>query len=112
MEFIAPKNFKSGRLIMNRFKPGDLILLISTLLFSFLSAVIYVALAGNHIRIEVIVILIIPSAIGFFLTMPFGINHNILIFLRIVILYLKKKKEYYWEGIARYEIREDEKEIN
>ncbi|MBW9213112.1 MULTISPECIES: hypothetical protein [Terrabacteria group] len=112
MEFIVPKNFKSGRLIMNRFKPIDLTLLISTLIFSFLTSITYVAMVGNLVHVEVIVFLILPSAIVFFLTMPFGINHNLFIFLRIVILYIKKKKEYYWEGIARYEVREDEKETD
>ena len=105
MNFIVPKNFKRGRLILNQFKIGDLILLIAVVFMSFLSSVLYVSFAGNYIRVWIVVLLLFPSAVAFMLTMPFGINHNLLTFFRILIRFMKKKKNFYWEVIARDEIK-------
>ena len=55
MIFNAPKNFKSGRLILGRYRWIDLILLLSGILISLLSMIIYVGtLRQNNLLVVVI----------------------------------------------------------
>ena len=41
MRFVAPRNFKQGRLIMNQYRVSDLILLAVCTAFSFIFTIIY-----------------------------------------------------------------------
>lgn len=102
MQFIAPKNFKNGRNILSRFKIPDLIFLIITGLLSFVLAIGYVSLSKNK-NIIIIFLFVVPPSIAYLLTMPFGIHHNVLTFLKVILRFLRSKKKYYWEGIAKNE---------
>ena len=73
LSFTAPKNFKSGRLIMGRFRWIDLL------------------------------ILIFPAAISFLLTASANIYHNNLLFLKMAIDFITSNRVYLWEGIYRDE---------
>ena len=51
LSFTAPKNFKSGRLIMGRFRWIDLLILIAGSTFSFLGEIVYVAVSYTHLTL-------------------------------------------------------------
>ena len=107
MQFIAPKNFKNGRNILNRFKIPDLVFLVATCSLSFIFSIMYVFLAENK-SIIIISLFILPPAIAYLLTMSFGIYHNVLTFLRIIFKFVRSNKKYYWEGIIKNEKNGDE----
>lgn len=100
MKFIAPKNFKNGRKILNRFKIKDLVFLSIIDLFSFVLAIVYIYSSKNK-NIVVILLFSLPPIIAYLLTMPFGIHHNVLTFLKVILRFLRSKKKYYWEGIIK-----------
>lgn len=101
MIFNAPKNFKSGRLILGRYRWIDLILLLSGILISLLSMIIYAGTLRQN-NLLVVVVLFLPAAITYTLTMPTnGVYHNNLEFLRLLRKYSKSKRTYIWEGIYK-----------
>lgn len=102
LSFTAPKNFKSGRLIMGRFRWIDLLILIAGSTFSFLGEIVYVGFL-NQTNILIILLLIFPAAISFLLTASTNVYHNNLLFLKMAIDFVTSNRVYLWEGIYRDE---------
>jgi hypothetical protein len=100
--FTAPKNFKQGRLIMNRFRLSDLLLVVAGAAISVLGMIIYVAVL-EQFNLIMFVILLLPAVITFFLTLSAGIFHNNLEFMKIVLKYSLSNKNYIWEGIYKHD---------
>ncbi len=100
MQFQAPRNFKQGRLIFSRFRPIDLAFFIGTTLFSVLAIIIYCN-SFEEISVAVVLILFIPCALGFTLTLPAGLYHNSLVLLAEAIRFFTTSHTYVWEGIYK-----------
>ncbi len=101
MIFHAPKNFKSGRLILGRYRIIDLIILVAGIVLSLLSIIIYVGVLQHNSPFMVLVMLL-PAVICFILTFSTGgIYHNMATLLYIGFIYLKSTKTYQWEGVYK-----------
>lgn len=102
MMFIAPKNFKRGRLIANKYTVIDLIIAISGVLISlilevmFLTGMLSVDIAKN---IFLAILFLIPAGISVLFVVPNGIYHNIFTFIVLSIMELFSDKEFMWAGI-------------
>mgnify|MGYP003188502398 CR=1 FL=1 len=89
--FTSPRNFKQGRLIMNRFRLSDLIMLIFGAVFSFLGVIIYIGFL-NRFNIWIILLLLLPAVITYFLT---------------TLHFAFSNKRYIWEGIYKHDSIEE-----
>lgn len=91
--YLIPANSKSGQLILNMFKIGDLIILgigaLITLIFLFV-------FTGDSILF--IVIKLLPVTISLLLVMPIPHYHNVLTFLREVYIFYTSQNQYRWRG--------------
>lgn len=106
MQFNAPKNFNRGSLIMGRFRLIDLLILIAGSLFTFVSMIVYVGMINGR-SVPLALLLFLPAAVCYILTMPCGIYHNNLVFIRMWLGFGKKQKSYLWEGIYSYDSFEE-----
>ena len=98
--FNAPKNFKQGRLLFNRFRPVDLAVNIGCVCFSLLSTLIYLT-KYEDISIQIVLLFIAPAVLSLCLTIPCGVYHNILTALVNEIKFQTKNNTYIWEGIYK-----------
>lgn len=102
MEFNVPKNFKRGRLIQNRFRKIDILILILGILLSVI--LLIVALSVFKIRqLFWIIPCVLPGLISGALISPFNMYHNILEYFRLLFMYINSPKRYIWEGIYKYD---------
>ena len=105
MNFYAPKDFKKGRLIVNRYRFIDIVIMIISFLLSFSMCIFYAGLS-KHVNIFVILIMIVPGVLGLFLVQPFGIYHNFFIYFQVITNYYLKERKYIWGGIIKNEEKE------
>ncbi len=113
MDFIAPKNFKSGRLLSNKYTWFDLGLLTIGVIVSVVLEALFVIffLSDNLIiNIAVVSLLALPAIIVFGLVQPNGIYHNFLTFFRLLIIHIGSPKTYIWGGLLRNGDQIDEEE--
>lgn len=103
MVFFTPNNFKSGKLIFNRFRIIDLVIVIGLFALSFVSFFMYVQFA-EKINYLILIGTLIPAAIAFFLTMRFPVQHNYLEYQKIKMKYYSSQKNFVWEGVYRFGI--------
>lgn len=106
MNFYSPNNFKNGRLIFNRYRKEDLFIFSVALAFSLLAIIMSINVLKIYQPI-ILVIEILPAGLAFFLIQPLGIYHNFLLYGFCVKNYLKRQKNYKWEGIYNYEIKKE-----
>lgn len=100
MNHIAPKNFKRGRLIANKYRLIDLIiafLLISTSVITVLTYVL-----NNGTNLVVILIMLIPCLFAALILIPLDFYHNIIQRIFLWFLYLTSKKQWKWQGTYHY----------
>lgn len=102
LSFVCPKDFKSGRLIAGKYTIADLTLLISIIAISIIT--IITLIAQEKIILEMVFIAAIPIGVITTLTFPFANFHNILSFIKVFIIYLKKDKTYIYGGVRYYAI--------
>lgn len=103
LHFNAPKNFKNGRLIGNRYRVGDLVLLISCGIISALSLIIYISVMHGR-DLFLVVMMFVPAALAYVLTLPSGgVYHNNMELLKMLLYYNRSKHSYQWEGIYKYD---------
>lgn len=91
---------------MGRFRPVDLAILIAGSLFTFVSLIVYVGMMNGR-SVLLALLLFLPGAVTYVLTMPCGIYHNNLVFIRLWLGFRKKPKAYIWEGIYTYDSFEE-----
>lgn len=104
MNFISPKNFKSGRLIANKYTTQDLIILVGGIIASFVLELIYFSsfISKNGIiNIVMFVLFALPAGICLLLVTPFGVYHNVLTFIQLLLIHIKTPKAYIWGGLKR-----------
>ncbi len=113
MNFTAPKNFKRGRLIANKYTVTDLLIAgagVGAALFLeilFLTTAVSESVAANLIKA---VIFMLPAMIGLLFVIPLGIYHNVFTLLLLLLGKLKKPKYYIWKGIESNVYQRQKKE--
>lgn len=108
MNFIAPKNFKRGRLIGNKYRPIDLVIAIGLITFSVVFVLTY-ALGGGT-NLIVIMILLMPCLFSALILVPLDFYHNVIQRLFLWISFITGRKEWKWQGIYHYmDVKQDEK---
>lgn len=98
--YLVPANSKRGTLILNMFRPIDLIIFgvgtgVSLLLLIIVSSVID-STAG-------IVIAILPALIVGLLVVPIPNYHNVLCAIQSILRFFMERRNYIWRGWCFYE---------
>lgn len=111
MTFNAPKNFKRGRLIANRYTIADLIIASAGVILSLLLEIFFLLNVKDNAKINlfVAILLLIPAGIAVLFVVPNGIYHNIFTFLLLKIMNLRQNRKYIYGGI-RYYVSDEEKQ--
>lgn len=91
--YLIPANSKRGQLILNYFRPVDLIIFGIGLALSF----ILLLILGTGSLVQTILVLA-PAAVGALLVAPIPNYHNVLVFLGSLYGYLNNRRNYIWKG--------------
>lgn len=94
MNYIIPTNTKKGQLIFGFLRGIDLMILLAGVAITFLIAFII----GNANSLLAIIIIIIPTLVAGTLVFPFPNYHNVLQFVTNVIVFIIRRRRYYWKG--------------
>lgn len=100
--FVAPKNFKRGRLIANKYTIKDLLIVSIGISVSLIAEIIFLTtmISGNLVfNIGAAIIFFLPAATTLLLIVPNGIYHNIMTFIQLFIIEIFSPKKYIWKGI-------------
>ena len=98
--FLVPANAKRGRLILNIFRPFDLILFCSGVGFS----VITLSIGENFTSsIWFVILALLPGCICALLVIPIPNYHNILCTLIAIYDFYTFQRKYEWKGWCFYE---------
>lgn len=109
MYFTAPKNFKSGRLISNKFTWVDLAVMILGLLLSIVLISLYIIYFLNKnllINLAFLLMFTLPGILSFALVQSNGIYHNFYTFFYLLFIEITSAKNYIWGGLNRHEYNE------
>ena len=111
MRFPAPKNFKRGRLIANKYTIADLVIAAAGIILSLVLEVIFLLNIRENAKVNlfVAILLLIPAGIAVLFVVPNGIYHNIFTFLVFKIMNLGQRKRYIYGGIRQY-VSEEERQ--
>ena len=111
MRFPAPKNFKRGRLIANKYTIADLVIAAAGIILSLVLEVIFLLNIRENAKVNlfVAILLLIPAGIADLFVVPNGIYHNIFTFLVLKIMNLGQRKRYIYGGIRQY-VSEEERQ--
>ena len=96
-DYLIPANSKKGQLMFGVFRPIDLGVLISS---AFITVLLLFIIDGQELPI--LVIKLLPLALGVLLVVPVPYYHNVITFISEVITYLQATKEYKWRGWCAY----------
>ena len=96
--FLVPANAKRGTLILNIFRPFDLILFGSGVFISFM----FLMFIGSNNTLAII-LACLPGAITGLLVVPIPNYHNVLIAIQSIISFFSERRQYYWKGWCFYE---------
>ena len=91
--YLIPANSKRSQLIFNIFRPVDLIIACTG---AALTGIFMLLISGDSIFM--LVLKMLPLSIGLLLVMPVANYHNVLVWLREMILFMMSTKEYVWRG--------------
>ena len=115
MEFNAPKNFKRGRLIANRYTIIDLCIAAAGISISFfLELFFFLNLLSKGVARNLFfaILFLMPAGIALLFIVPAGIYHNIFTFLELKLLTSRLPKVYIYEGVRYYGSQSKKKEQN
>ena len=109
MDFHAPKNFKRGRLIANKYTIADLIIASAGIILSLAMEIIFLLNIKDNMKINlfVAILLLIPAGIAVLFVVPNGIYHNIFTFAVLKIMNLSQHRKYIYGGIRQYVSEEE-----
>ncbi len=96
--YLVPANAKKGTLILNIFRPFDIILFGTGAFVSLLSFI----LVNSNSSIMVI-LASLPVAITGFLVVPIPNYHNVLCAIQSVFRFFTERRNYIWRGWCFYE---------
>ena len=111
MTFPAPKNFKRGRLIANKYTIVDLVIAAAGIVLSLVMEVIFLLNIRENAKINltVAILFLIPAGIAVLFVVPNGIYHNIFTFMVLKIMNLGQRRKYIYGGIRQY-VSEEERQ--
>lgn len=96
--FLVPANAKKGTLILNLFRPFDIIMFGIGLVVSLLSLVIVDADKTLNVLLSCL-----PAAITGLLVVPIPNYHNVLCAIQSIFKFFLERRNYYWKGWCFYE---------
>lgn len=103
--YLIPANSKKSMLIFGLFNPADLWIVG---LGAAGTLITMLAIPGDSV--SVIVVKLLPIALGVTLVVPVPFYHNVVTFLKEAVLYLLNQKQYKWRGwCATSEFNEQQK---
>lgn len=113
MKFYAPKNFKRGRLIANRYTIKDLIIASTGATISLIAEIIFLLNVKDNTEFNLFMamLLLLPAGIAILFVVPNGIYHNIFTFMLLKIMNLGTRRKYIYGGVRSYVSEEKEKDI-
>lgn len=100
MNHVAPKNFKRGRLIGNKYRPIDLVIAFSLITFSVITVLSYAIGGGSNFI--VVVILLIPCLVAALILVPLDFHHNLIQRILLWVLFISRHNKWTWQGIYHY----------
>lgn len=112
MQFICPKNYKSGKYFMSKYRKIDVVIIVTGTIFGMILTLTMITIANGKgtffmgIMGAVIGMLIAGTVIILTLNIPY--YHNVLEWLLNVIKYCTKTRRYAWKGINYNEDEEEE----
>lgn len=107
--YVAPANFKGGRLIFGMYHISDLIVLgVGTLITIIGCIICFNNLQGTALIIGIVIFASIGGLCWIF-TASYSVYHNILGFLIEYFDYLMMEKDYIFEGIIYYDEEKEKK---
>ena len=95
--FLVPANAKKGTLILNLFRPFDLILFGTGVVIS----LIMLALVPTNNTL--VILSCLPAGITGFLVVPIPNYHNVLVAIQSIINFYSERRKYVWKGWCFYE---------
>lgn len=98
--FTSPKNFKKGRLILNKYRASDLIVISVATVITLIVVLSYLTFDGKNF-IFVLIALLPLGIILLLFTTPSAFYHNLFTFLEQFFIFHKNKRSYIWKGIYR-----------
>lgn len=96
--YLVPANSKKGTLILNIFRPIDLIIFGVGVVVSLL---ILVLIPSTNMLLVIIACL--PAAITGLLVVPIPNYHNVLCAIQSIIRFYSERRRYVWKGWCFYE---------
>ncbi len=96
--YLVPANAKRGTLILNIFRPFDLIMFASGVAVSMLLLAIF---PGSDIFW--VIIFCLPAAVTGLLVVPIPSYHNVLCALQSIFGFYNSRRKYIWRGWCFYE---------
>lgn len=96
--FLVPANAKKGTLILNLFRPFDLILFGTGVVIS----LIMLALVPTN-NAWLVLLSCLPAGITGFLVIPIPNYHNVLVAIQSIINFYSERRKYVWKGWCFYE---------
>lgn len=107
--YIAPSNFKGGRLIFGMYRISDLIIIASGTVLMIVGCIIcFNNLSGTALIVGIIIFVFI-GGLCWILTTNYSVYHNIMVFLIEYLDYFVSNKDYVFEGIVNYDEEKDER---
>lgn len=103
--YLVPANAKKGTLILNIFRPFDIIMFGTGLVISLLLLVI-----TDTDKTMFVLLSCLPAAITGLLVVPIPYYHNVLCAMQSIFKYITERKNYYWKGWCFYEKFGNDKE--
>ena len=101
--YLIPANSKKSQLILNAFRPIDLMIVGAG---AFITLALMFIIPGDGLF--EITIKLFPLGIGLLLVVPIPFYHNVLVFLREVYIFFSSQKTYVWRGwCAKYGFEDD-----
>lgn len=96
--YLVPANSKKGTLILNMFRPFDLIMFGSGMITTLLLLVI---VPSNNTLL--ILLSCMPAAVTGLLVLPIPNYHNVLCTIQSIFKFFIERRNYYWKGWCFYE---------
>ena len=106
--YIIPANSKSGQLIFNLFRPGDLILLVTGVFITFVLLITVPGEGTGEMFIK-----LFPGLLSCVLVFPVAHYHNVMMLIYDIYKFYTSQNRYYWRGwCAWYGFEESDKKEN
>lgn len=97
--YLIPANAKKGTLILNLFRPFDLILFGTGIGVSLILLLTTSSLNNTWL----VILSCLPAGVTGLLVLPIPQYHNVLCALQSIIRFYTERRNYYWKGWCFYE---------